>query len=301
MENIKRNLEMPENYSYLVAFPTMKCNFGCSYCLNTFDDNFNRTKFKECGGEDWINGLNRIKSRKGVPITFSGGEPLMHPDFTKIVNGLNPDLEIDILTNLCWQRGLEKFIAEVSPERLKRESKYPPIRASYHPEQTGDGKKLLQNIKIMKDAGFDVGIVSVLYPSPKNLDAVIAMQYQCANEGIFFRAKNFTGTFGELVYGDYSKYPGAAFSEKRENCLCKISQLIIGSNTDVYKCHRDLYKEENPLGNLLDPDFRIKDEFRECNNYGECHPCDVQLKTDYKQEFGHTSVEIIKDQKNGTE
>ena len=36
----------------------------------------------------------------------------------------------------------------------------------------------------------------------------------------------------------------------------------------------------------------VKNEFRKCEKYGQCHPCDVKLKTNYKQELGHTSVEI---------
>ena len=74
--------------------------------------------------------------------------------------------------------------------------------------------------------------------------------------------------------------------------MCKSSELLIDPSGDRYKCHRDLYAKENPLGNILDENFEVEDKFIYCNQYGHCHPCDVKVKTDYKQELGHTSVEI---------
>ena len=295
MENTKRDLKIPESYNYIALFLTMRCNLKCSFCLNSFDGGFDRKRFPEADGESWIRGLNRIKSRKGVPITFSGGEPFLHPDFIPIINGLNPDLEIDISTNLYWGKGLEKFIKEVPAERLRRESPYPSIRVSYHPEQMGSGERLFTNVKRMKDAGFDIGIYSVLYPSPEHLQAITQMQFRCADEGILFRVKDFTGTFKGLAYGDYSRYPGAAFSNQRENRLCKISELLIGPDMSIYRCHRDLYADGGQIGNLSDFVFKIENKFRECANYGGCHPCDVKVKTNYKQQRGYTSVKITKD------
>jgi len=35
------------------------------------------------------------------------------------------------------------------------------------------------------------------------------------------------------------------------------------------------------------------DEYRECYFYGDCNPCDVKIKTNRFQQYGHTSVDII--------
>ena len=35
------------------------------------------------------------------------------------------------------------------------------------------------------------------------------------------------------------------------------------------------------------------DEYRDCYVYGDCNPCDVKVKTNRFQQFGHTSVDII--------
>jgi len=285
-------IKIPEDYNYISAFLTMRCNLGCSFCLNAFDNKFDRKRFKEIPGQEWVNGLNKIESRPDVPITFSGGEPSMHKDFIYILNNLKQDLNIDILTNLYWnEKFFEKFISEVNPERIKRNSPYASIRVSYHPEQMGNGKKLVENAKRLKDAKFDVGIWAVLYPSPTQLSAINQMQFRCKDKGIEFRVKEFTGKYGGKTYGDYSKYPKATNGDM-ESCLCKTSELLIGPTGDAYKCHRDLYAEEFSLGNIANSDFHIINDFKSCNKYGQCHPCDVKVKTNYKQELGHTSVEI---------
>jgi radical SAM protein with 4Fe4S-binding SPASM domain len=290
MEKIK----IPETYNYIAVFPTMKCNLSCSFCLNAFDKKFDRKNFEEISGEEWVRALNKIDSRPEVPITFSGGEPSLHKEFIYILKNLKSEINIDILTNLYWNENFfERFISEINPDRIKRNSPYASIRASYHPEQMGNGKKLIENAVRLKNAGFNVGIWAVLYPSPEQLSSINQMQFRCRDENIDFRVKEFTGEYKGEIYGNYSKYPEAT-SGNLESCLCKISELLIGPNGNVYRCHRDLYAEEFPQGNVLYDRFEIKDSFKKCGLYGSCHPCDVKVKTNYKQEIGHTSVNIIK-------
>ncbi len=286
-------IKIPEEYKYICAFLTMRCNLGCSFCLNDLDREFNRKKFVELPGEEWITGLNKLQSRPDVPITLSGGEPFLHHGFVEIINGLKPELNIDILTNLQWgKEGIGKFVAEVNPDRVRRDSPYASIRVSYHPEQMGDGAQLVADTKRLQDAGFSIGIWSVLFPSPEQLSAINQMQFRCKDAKIDFRLKEFTGMYGGKTYGDYSRYPGAAFSEDTSSRVCRTSELLLGPDGAAYKCHRDLLAEEFPIGKISEPDFRISHEFRECEKYGQCHPCDVKVKTNHNQQLGHTSVDI---------
>jgi pyruvate-formate lyase-activating enzyme len=290
-----RVIKIPESYKYIAVFPTMRCNLNCSFCLNAFDKNFNRTGFKELTGKEWVEALNRLES-SSVPISFSGGEPFLHPDFLYILNNLKQELNIDILTNLYNEALVNQFISQVKPERIKRDAPYASIRVSYHPEQM-DAEKLIRNVKKLQDIGFSVGIWAVQFPSPQQLQAITQMQFRCKDAGIDFRVKDFTGQYKDELYGDYSKYPGCFSSNNLKTCLCKTSELLVGPDANIYRCHRDLFTEENPIGNLLNSDFQVEDKFRTCNKYGQCHPCDVKLKTNFKQQLGHTSVEIkdIKD------
>ena len=77
-----------------------------------------------------------------------------------------------------------------------------------------------------------------------------------------------------------------------KRCRCRTSDVIIGPDGGVYRCHHDLYKDFQPIGHILDPEFIIEDRFRECSSFGDCNPCDVKVKTNRFQIHGHTSVEI---------
>ena len=94
------------------------------------------------------------------------------------------------------------------------------------------------------------------------------------------------------MYGTY-RYEGACDKKFAKKVLCKTTELIIGSSGDIYRCHSDLYEGRRPIGNILDKNFKIEDKFRECDVFGHCNPCDVKLKTNRFQQFGHTSVEIM--------
>ena len=291
---------IPETYKYIAIFPTFRCTLNCSYCINANDKNFSRLS-KEISGEEWIRGLNRIISLN-VPLTFSGGEPTIHPDFLYIIKNIKPELGINILTNLYWTQGLlDKFISEIDSKRISGNPKYPSIRVSYHPEQMGDGKELMKNILRLKNAGFNAGIEVVNYPSDEQGRAIEQMGIECRNNGLSFRVKSFIGKyegkddFGSsfvMKRGNYTKYPDSLFQDKTKFCVCKTSELIIGPNGDVFRCHRDLYNQENAVGNILNPEFEIQDIFKSCDKYGNCNPCDVKSKSNSNQELGHTSVEI---------
>jgi len=291
----RENINIPKEYKYISAFLTMRCNLSCSFCLNSLgnNDGFNRKKFQEISGKEWVNSLNRLDSRPDLPITFGGGEPFLHKDFIYILNNLKPELNIDILTNLHFGKTkIEEFVSKIDTKRINRDAPYASIRVSYHPEQMNNGETLIENVKRLKDKGFNVGIWVVNHPSPENNLAITQMQFRCKDSGIEYRLKDFTGKYKGDIYGDYSKYFNSILEKDTKDCMCKTSELLIGPNGQAYRCHRDLYQEENSIGSVIDSDFQIRDIFRSCDKYGQCHPCDVKLKTNHKQELGHTSVEI---------
>lgn len=297
------NIYLPDSYKYISAFLTFRCTLDCSYCVNkSSNEKFYRKGFNELSGEEWVTALNRIEPKKGLPISFLGGEPFAHKDFIYIINNIKPELEIDILTNL-WvsEEKLNQFISEVSPRRVARDAPYSSIRVSYHPEQMGEGERLVKNVLKLKNAGFSIGIEGAMYPSPNQLGAIERMIIKCRNNDINFRAKSFLGIYEgiddigrpfSIKHGDYSRYPDAVFNEKTKKCMCKTSDLLISSSGDIYRCQRDLLLTENSIGNLLSSDFQVLGDFKQCNNYGHCHPCDIKTKTMPDQKSYYTSVEI---------
>jgi MoaA/NifB/PqqE/SkfB family radical SAM enzyme len=296
-------VNLPNRYDYISAFLTFRCNLDCGFCVNkSSNDSFQRNAYKEISGREWVNILNNIKSKKNIPVSLVGGEPSLHKDFIYIINNLDQRLGIDIVTNLWWSNDkINEFINKVSPDRINNHSPFPSIRASYHPEQMNEGEKLINNAKRLKSAGFDIGIEGIMYPTPFQLESLERMSIRCRENEISFRPKSFIGIYEgvddygkqfSITHGDYSKYPGSVFNKETHECMCKTSNLYISPSADIYRCQRDLLLMENPKGNILDSDFRLEKGFKKCNNYGQCHPCDVKVKTDSKQRLGTTLVEI---------
>ncbi len=279
-----KSIRIPKAYNYIAVFLTFACNLKCSYCINNFEERLIRRK--AISGKDWIMGLNRLISRENLPVTLQGGEPALHPDFIYIINNLKPELNIDILTNL--QFDVDEFIRRVHPNRVKRKAPYASIRVSFHPEQMNLDDLIDRTLKMLKSK-FSVGIWGVTHPNYEKV--ILQAQVRCQRLGIDFRAKEFLGEFNGKLYGTY-KYPGACDGKFRKKVKCRTSELLIDSQGDIFRCHADLYAGRSKSGSILDPDFQIDRKFRDCSNFGHCNPCDIKVKTNRFQQYGHTSVEI---------
>jgi MoaA/NifB/PqqE/SkfB family radical SAM enzyme len=280
-----KSIIIPSRYNYIAAFLSLACNLRCSYCINRFDTlSYDKGSLS---GEAWVRGLNRIASRPDLPVTLGGGEPSLHPDFIYILNHVRPELNIDILTNL--QFDIAEFMRRVDPGRIKRDAPYASLRVSYHPE-TMQLEPLVEKVLRMQKAGYSIGIWGVLHPKQER-EIERAKQY-AESRGIDFRTKEFLGEFNGIMHGTI-KYPGACDRMFEKRVLCRTTELIIGPAGGVYRCHSDLYEGRKPIGHILDPDFEIDDRLRPCEVFGHCNPCDVKIKTNRFQIFGHTSVEIV--------
>jgi hypothetical protein len=275
---------IPETHNYIAVFLSLACNLKCSYCINRFEEL--QYEKGHLSGDEWIQGLNRIESRDDLPVTLGGGEPSLHPDFNRIVTGIKPELNVDILTNL--QFDINRFMAEVPPDRVRRVSPYASIRVSYHPEVMLL-EPLVEKVLKMQERGYSIGIWGVLHPA-QEAEVLRAMEY-CTGLEIDFRTKEFLGECNGEMHGTI-KYPGACDMKSEQHVLCRTSELLIGPTGGIYRCHSDLYEGRQAIGHILDPDFRIDNAFRPCDMFGHCNPCDVKVKTNRFQIFGHTSVEI---------
>ncbi len=242
------------------------------------------------GPEDWISAANRLVLRSDLPLTLQGGEPTIHKGFYKIVSEVKEEIKMDLLTNMSFN--VDEFIKNVPVWRFTRKAPYAAIRASYHPGQN-DIENLINKTIRLQDAGFRVGIYSVLQPSPELKRHILEVQERCKKLGIDFRTKEFLGEWEGSLYGTY-KYKGSVNGKVIGTCECKTTELIVGPGGDVYRCHSDLYIGRDPVGHILDKDLTEASIglFKECRYYGKCNPCDVKVKTNRFQIFGHTSVEI---------
>lgn len=242
--------------------------------------------------DEWITAANRLVLRDDLPLTLQGGEPTLYPDFYRFVNEVKPEIKMDLMTNLMFD--VDAFIKNVPVGRFTREAPYAAIRVSYHPGQN-DIEDLMAKTKTLQQAGFRIGLYGIEHPDAQLRNHILATQERCLKLGFDFRLKEFLGEHDGVMYGTF-KYDECVASQILKRCECRTSEIIVDPSGYVYKCHADLYNERNAIAHILDATFNEDsiDEFRECSYLGTCNPCDVKVKTNRFQVFGHTSVEIRK-------
>jgi hypothetical protein len=231
------------------------------------------------GSGNWIEGLNRIKTRADLPITISGGEPTLHPKFFEIVAWIDHNIPLDLLTN--GEFDVAEFMNHINPNRFKRESPYASIRFSYHPGQM----KLLglfKKVITLQENNYSVGIWGVGNTIKNKLPQALGKFL-----GIDFRLKELL----DKDHGTY-KYPLAVNGYPKQ-CMCKPSELLIAPDGRLFRCHFELYHGLNSYGHILDNNIKLPTEFAPCESCGCCNFCDIKLKYDRFQKEGHCSVEII--------
>lgn len=292
MEVIINPIKPLPHHNYVAFFLTLNCNLKCSYCINLHEEKSRKgmVNRSSMSGGDWVKAANRLDLRDDLPLTFQGGEPTLHKDFYQITNEVKSEIKMDLLTNMMFN--VDDFVKNVPVERFTREAPYASIRVSYHPGQNNI-EELIKKTKIMEDNGFKVGLYSVLVPDGDMRKHIEEIKNKCVKLGIDFRTKEFLGNWKGKLYGTF-KYKDSIEGQSFKNCKCKTSEIIVDPEGNVYKCHADLYHKRNPIAHILDNHFNENtiEIFRDCAYYGNCNPCDVKVKTNRFQIFGHTSVEI---------
>ncbi len=279
-----RRIILPERYNYIGAFLTFRCNLGCSYCINK--EGSIVIKRKEMSGLDWIETINRLDSQ--LSITLGGGEPTLHDGFYQIVEGITPSThKIDLLTNL--QFDTDEFVRRVKPDRFSVSDIpfYHAIRASYHPRDM-DKKETIEKVRKLTDSGFNIGLFGIMHPEFINDN--MEMAFLCGKANVPFYVKDFLGRIDGKMYGYFKYHEGVDGIPKQAECRTR--ELLISPEGLVYRCHRDLYHAENPVGDIKGDCFAVEDKFRGCDKYGLCNPCDVKAKTNRYLKGIECQVEI---------
>ena len=272
-------ITLPQSYNYIGVFLTLRCNLGCSYCINNFGEVH---KYTEMSGTDWARGLARIVTRPDLPMSLQGGEPTMHEDFYDIVALLCHGSYMDLLTNGLFD--LDEFMEKVDQLAFRRPSPYANIRFSFHTNTNEIG--LAMKVRELARSRYRVGIWGLAHPDMKERnDEMVSI---CKWLGIDFRLKEYL----DSAHGNYL-YPDSISGVKsNRGVLCRPSELLIAPDGRIFRCHSDLYAGVGEIGHILDKSLSINDEFKWCFRYGLCNPCDVKIKTNRMQQDGHTSVKI---------
>jgi hypothetical protein len=281
------------HHNYVAFFLSLTCNLSCPWCINLHADaeRSEQGSRRRMGADDWITAANRLKLRSDLPLTLQGGEPTLYKGFYRLVNEVRPEIKMDLMTNLMFD--VEEFIENVPVSRFTREAPYASIRVSYHPGQNSIDELIRKTMRL-QEAGFRIGIYGIDHPCQELNQHVKQTRDNCLKLGLDFRMKEFLGQYDGKTYGTF-KYHDSVCADMLRHCQCRTTEFIVDPAGYVFRCHSDLYKRRAPVAHILDPQFSEDeiDSFRDCQWYGDCNPCDVKVKTNRFQVFGHTSVEII--------
>ncbi|WP_198013098.1 radical SAM protein [Citrifermentans bremense] len=280
------------DHNYVAFFLSFACNLSCSYCINLHDrgSRAKQAGRRQMSAADWVAAADRLVLRPDLPLTLQGGEPTLYPGFYRFVNEVKPELKMDLMTNMMFD--VDRFIREVPIWRFTREAPYAAIRVSYHPGQNQIEDLIGKTLKL-QEAGFRIGLYGIEHPDPGIQGHIKEVQAKCLALGLDFRTKEFLGEHQGEMHGTF-RYDGCVSGSEMKECECRTTEVIVDPTGYVYRCHSDLYRGREPIAHILDDAFNEEwlDEFRPCAWYGDCNPCDVKVKTNRFQIFGHTSVEI---------
>ncbi len=280
-----KKIYLAQGFNYVAVFLTLRCNFSCKYCINDRGNDLVIHR-KELNADQWIEGINRLVVSNDIAITMSGGEPTIHKDFYKIVQEIYHP--IDLLTN--FQFDVYDFINNVDPRKMFHNEieGYKSVRVSFHPDFMSI-KEVVSKAVALQDAGFHVGILPINFPHSTKFNLRLAEEAR--KNMVYTFIKDYLGEYEGKIVGHY-KYPEAIDRKMHDEVLCRTNEVLISPSGQVYKCHRDMYTDEYPLGSLLYEDFKLRHKFRECSNYGFCNYCDIKNKVNRFLEMGACSVEI---------
>ena len=254
----KGNISIP---SYIQFYPTLKCNYSCSFCFNR-----KLPALKDIDVNEFHNILLILKHFGIDHIDMLGGEPCLHPDLLRLIdlidhNGLKTTIStngtnIDLLT----------AISETYPKKTIR------IGVSLNSEKVSDDlhtfivtfkptlKSIYSKKRILpKSCEAYMGIPWIEYfllyldIMDKN-DVKHGVPFDRFYNDILKLKKTFGNIDGVFCSGfipDLIRYPELEFVR----CPAGTTKLSLLPNGDMYPCYLFFQFTEFRLGNILVDDF----------------------------------------------
>lgn len=310
-------------YGVLRLFFSLQCNFSCGYCsMKNQRDLWRGDDYakEEVSPDIWIKALERLKPTRGLIVTPCNAEPAIYKGCAEIVNVGLERFPTHMYTNLSKQS-----CEEIA--KMKDRSSL-AFYVSYHRGQI-DVDEFVESAKWLQSNYNVINFHAPMYPPFKDMILEDAEKMKAAGV-ILDTTHEFLGEYDGKLH--YSYLEGGDWIENRlanrygepptpkRNVLCKTSYKhdsffsrahTVAPNGDIYTCWRYLYNHSDKgiLGNFFDPEFQFKDEYFECDQYGDCNICawhkDIkdaetgeQLDSDTNEREGRTisACMIVKDE-----
>jgi len=254
------------------------CNYNCPYCPRSGG---NREPGPRKGNARpagaWAEAWRRIHASYGrCRIYITGGEPTLFPGFNGLLVELGRFHSVVFDTNLSWARGeLDRFCAEVPPSAVS-------VNLSFHPDTAGAGE-FIEKALLLRSRGYGAACRVVAYPPL--LPALAGYADLFAKAGLSLGVTPFRGPCGGKQYPrSYTEEEKALIVSLNEKAhpgggrhagilkrilyprmiplkgqACRSGQVYCCVEHDgaAYRCMQYAHRALEPLGNILDDNFRL--------------------------------------------
>jgi len=247
------------------------CNYRCPYCWWEMDGLWDRLAGQNriLKPAEWKRVWDGVADSCGpLRLDILGGEPLLYPESGDVLRSLSERHKIVVSTNLSIEPA---ELGDMDPGRVH-------FNASFHPEFSRLDE-FLPKVLGLKARGFEPGVVLVAWPP--FLGRVDGYRRSFVSQGIPFSLMVFQGRYAGKEYpesytprerailsdcirdeGERSFRVGRSSTRGRPCHAGRVYANVKGDGT-VYRCGQDAFSRK-PLGNILDPGFKLHPSARPC-------------------------------------
>lgn len=219
--------EFVQGYKMLNIYLTNACNLNCPHCFMKAGKRLDH----ELTEQEWTRLLTEFKECGGNAVTFTGGEPLLHPGFCQIVEKAHGmGLQVTVLTNgILWTDELIDRLSDCLTE----------VQISI------DGVDDASNAKVRKAGTFEQLVRNVIRFSKNGVRVSVATTFTQDNIDTAPR-------YAELV--------GRINEETDKKVIFKLTKKILpGRETHYSEAENKVYEEKiRQVEDLTDPNAKYE-------------------------------------------
>lgn len=165
---------------------TNRCNLACRHCLFGSDGGMHPAL--SC--EALLRAVQEALRLGCTTFYFTGGEPLIHPDFTRVADAIlgRKDTQVVILTNAKALRNLGPWLRKQPEGRLHFQVSLDG-RREHHDELRGKGafQTLMKDVEFLKKMKFPLTVaMAVTAQNVQDMGEVVAVAEECGAQAVHY-------------------------------------------------------------------------------------------------------------------
>lgn len=265
--------EYVQGYKMLNIYLTNACNLSCTHCFMKAGKKLKN----ELNANEWIRVLDEFAQAGGKSVTFTGGEPLMNPDFQTIVKATyEKGIQCTVLTNgILWT---DELIDQLSPLMAEVQISIDGVddESNAKVRKAGIFEQLVNHVIRFANNGVRVSVATTftnenIETADKYVELVNRINEATPNNKVFFKLTKKILPGRETQYTEEENCQYEARIREVENRIdanakyqafmeghtpnlvarnCGFGGLSIAADGNVYFCNRVL--EVIPQGNVKD-------------------------------------------------